>query len=62
VVGIVEARALFLLNMMNFTYVFDKSKNFIIIKCKGLYLCFFFESMIFIVIVMYEYYLLLKRK
>jgi len=40
VVEIVEARALFLLNMMSFTHVFVKSKNFIFIKCKGFYLCF----------------------
>jgi len=40
VIGIVDARVLFLLNMMNFTYAFIKSKNFIFIKCKRLYLCF----------------------
>jgi len=40
VVGIVEQEVLFLLNMMNIIYTFDKSKNFIFIKCKKLYFCF----------------------
>jgi len=49
--------------MMSFTYVFVKSNNFIFIKCKISTLFYVFvESMIFVVIVMYGYYVLLKRK
>jgi len=51
--GLLKQEALFLLNMMCFIYAFVKSKNFIYV---------FVESMIFVVIVMYEYYVLLKRK
>ena len=57
-VGIVEARALFLLNMMNFSYVFVKLKNFNVRD----FIYVFVKSMIFVVIVMYKYYVLLKRK
>lgn len=35
-----KVKDLFLLNMMSFIYAFVKSKSFIFIKCKELYLCF----------------------
>ena len=61
VVGNVETRALFLLNMMSFTYVFVKSNNLVFINESDI-IYVFVKSMIFVVIVMYEYYVLLKRK